>query len=201
MRQATRHFMAEAAFFAVFFCVLFWVMPVQSHAADTAGKVTGFIGETYYKNGKVQKKKAVFDNGSWYVTDKSGNKVRGTTYKIRGKSYRLRDDGRAYIGAWMFGNKFYYYNSNGRLNRSKTRLLNRYCKESVSTKKKPFSKVQRLLGTVLHTWTEGGCSDGEEYYQYYYYANGFLVGTEVNSKKKSYVFVIENTPWDPSLMA
>ena len=51
------------------------------------------------------------------------------------------------------------------------------------------------------TWTEGGCSDGEEYYQYYYYANGFLVGTEVNSKKKSYVFVIENTPWDPSLMA
>ena len=60
MRQATRHFMAEAAIFAVLFCVLFWVMPVQSHAADTAGKVTGFIGETYYKNGKVQKKKAVF---------------------------------------------------------------------------------------------------------------------------------------------
>jgi hypothetical protein len=83
--------MAEAAIFAVLFCVLFWVMPVQSHAADTAGKVTGFIGETYYKNGKVQKKKAVFDNGSWYVTDKSGNKVRGTTYKIRGKSYRLRE--------------------------------------------------------------------------------------------------------------
>lgn len=47
MRQATRHFMAEAAIFAVLFCVLFWVMPVQSHAADTAGKVTGFIGETY----------------------------------------------------------------------------------------------------------------------------------------------------------
>lgn len=86
MRQATRHFMAEAAIFAVLFCVLFWVMPVQSHAADTAGKVTGFIGETYYKNGKVQKKKAVFDNGSWYVTDKSGNKVRGTTYKVRGKA-------------------------------------------------------------------------------------------------------------------
>ena len=67
--------------------------------------------------------------------------------------------------------------------------------------KRAVRKLNPMERKVLYTWTEGGCSDGEEYYQYYYYANGFLVGTEVNSKKKSYVFVIENTPWDPSLMA
>ena len=182
---------------AVLWLLLTGMMPVW--AASAPGKITGFVGDVYYKNGKVQKKKAVSDRGNWYVLDKSGRMVRGKTYKVKGKTYRLRADGTAYTGTWMFGNKLYVYNSNGSLNKSKTNLLARYCKGSVSTKKKPFSKVQSVLGRVLHTWTVPGCG-GAGYIQYYYYEHGFLIGTEVYGKK-SYFSYAENTPWDPMLMS
>ena len=182
---------------AALLLMLSGMMPVRAESA--AGKITGFVGDTYYRNGKIQKKRAVCDGGSWYVLDGGGHMVRGRTCKVRGKSYRLREDGTAYTGTWIFGGKFYVYNSNGSLNKSKTRILNRYCRESISTKKKPFSKVQSVLGTVLYSWTVEGCG-GKGYYQYYYYDHGFLIVTEVYGKK-SYFSYAEDTPWDPNLMS
>ena len=170
---------------------------VTVRAENTTGRVTGFVGDIYYKNGKVQKNKAVKDQGNWYVLDGSGRMIRGRTCRLKGSSYRLREDGTAYIGAWMFGNKIYVYGPSGRLNKEKTNLLKKYCKESVNVKKKPFSKVKKSLGKAIHHWKIRGCG-GKGYFEYYYYEHGFLVCTEVYGKK-SYFSYAENTPWDPSL--
>ena len=164
---------------------------------QAAGK-TGFVGSYYYKNGKKLKKKAVKVSGKWYVLDSKGKMVRGKTYKLKGKTYRLRKDGTAYTGTWMFGSKFYAYSSKGVLNKSKSGLLNRYMKESISENKKPFSKVKKLLGKVKHTWKSGSCG-GSGYFRYYYYEHGYLVAVAVYGKK-SYFSYAEKTPWDPSLM-
>lgn len=173
-----------------------WRMPVQAAAAN--GQVAGFVGDICYRNGKVQRNKAVRVQGSWYVLDGSGTPIRGRTIRMKGASYRLREDGTAYTGTWMFGNRFYVYGANGKLNRARTKLLNRYRNENIDSKKKPFSKVKNWLGKVVHHWKIRGCG-GKGYFSYYYYENGFLVVTEVYGKK-SYFSYAEDTPWDPSLM-
>lgn len=173
-----------------------WMMPVQ--AADANGQVTGFVDDIYYRKGKVQRNKAVRVQGRWYVLDGSGRPVRGRTIRLKGASYRLGEDGTAYTGTWMFQNRFYVYGADGKLNRVKTKLLNRYRNENIDSKKKPFSKVKNWLGKVTHHWKIRGCG-GKGYFSYYYYENGFLVVTEVYGKK-SYFSYAEDTPWDPSLM-
>ena len=97
-------------------------------AEQADGKVSGLVGDSFYQNGKPVKNKAVRYQGQWYVFDKTGKMVRGRTYRLKKAVYRLREDGTAYVGAWMFGDHFSYFNSNARLNKKKTALLNRYCK-------------------------------------------------------------------------
>ena len=190
-RTGLRLFMA-----ALLFLLLACSGTVSVHAAS--GGFTGFAGDYYYKKGKKQKKKAVKYQGHWYVLDSKGRMVRGKTYKLKGATYRLRPDGTAYTGAWMFGKRIYIYGSDGKLNRSKTDLMKRYSKESVSEKSKPFSKVKKYLGKIRYAWKTGGCG-GSGYYQNYYYEHGFLVTTYVD-KKKSYFSYAEKTPWDPTLI-